>query len=254
LLALGSGRLEALLARHWPQATRLLPLTAGTWLRALVHYGGPAALAADAQAAEHLAGWGGRGRSAAKVQGLRAAARGRLGVRRGEIATRRLPEYASQALAARQQRRSRQRHLRQWVRGHAVLPTQAQVVGCATACVLWASVGDPRDYPCGQAYRKAMGLNLTEQSSGTHQGKLRLRQRGNPRPRPGLYFAAWRLVQQAGVRSWYQAKKDRDSQEAKHARVGVMRKLVLALYRVGVAGAALAAGRLFPGAAEASQA
>ena len=45
------GRLESLLARHWPEATRLLDLTSVTLLRALAHYGGPAGLAADPEPA-----------------------------------------------------------------------------------------------------------------------------------------------------------------------------------------------------------
>jgi hypothetical protein len=35
-------------------------------------------------------------------------------------------------------------------------------------------IPDPHNYPCGEAYRKAMGLNLKERSSGKHQGKLKI--------------------------------------------------------------------------------
>lgn len=209
--------------------------------------GGPAALAADGQAAQQLADWGGRWLNAEKVQRLLEAARGSIGVRLGELESHRLQQDAGQALAARQQMRLRQRQLGRLVRGRAVLEAHARVVGCATACVLWASVGDPRDYPCGAAYRKAMGLNLSERSSGTNQGKLHISKRGNPRARQWLYFAAMRLVKHAEVRSWYQAKKSRDGHEVKRALVGVMRKLVLALYQVGVHGTAFEAWRLFPG-------
>jgi len=116
-----------------------------------------------------------------------------------------------------------------------------------TACVLWSCVGDPRNYSCGAAYRKAMGLNLTERSSGTYQGKLKISKRGHPRARKWLYFAALRLVKQEAVALWYRAKKDPGGRDAKRAVVGVMRKLVLALYQVAVAGVAFEAGRLFPG-------
>jgi hypothetical protein len=58
VLVLWAGRLEGLLARHWPEATRVLRLTQARLLRALAHYGGPAALAADGQAAARLAGGG----------------------------------------------------------------------------------------------------------------------------------------------------------------------------------------------------
>ena len=44
---LWTGRLEGLLARHWPEVTGLLALNSATLLELLVHYGGPAWLAAD---------------------------------------------------------------------------------------------------------------------------------------------------------------------------------------------------------------
>jgi transposase len=247
LLVLWSGRLEGLLARHWPEATRVLRLTRSALLRALIHYGSPQALAADEQAEARLKGWGGVWLQAEKVQSLLQSARSSVGVRPGEVEKRRLQEYARQALQARQQMRRSQRELGRLVRGRAVLEEQAGVVGSATAGVLWASVGDPRQYECGEAYRKAMGLNLREYSSGTKQGELHISKRGNPQARRWLYLAALRLAKQAGVRQWYQAKKERDGGEAKRAVVAVMRKLVLALYQVGAKGAKFEAGRLFAG-------
>jgi transposase len=247
LLGLWSGRLEALLARHWPEATRVLKVTSATLLRALVRYGGPADLAADTQAAARLAHWGRHWLEKGKVQELLQGARSSVGIRQGAVEKQRLQAYAAQALAARQQVRSSLRRLGRLARDQPVLEAQAQVVGGSTACVLWASVGDPRDYPCGAAYRKAMGLNLTERSSGTIAGRLHISKRGNPRARQWLYLAALRLAKRAGVRAWYQAKKSRDGHQAKGALVGVMRKLVLALYQVGAKGAPFEMGRLFPG-------
>jgi transposase len=247
LLVVWSGRLEGLLARHWPEATRILKLTSATLLRTLKHYGGPAALAADPQAQTRLADWGGRWLTAAKVQQLLEAAKSSVGLRQGQTQMRQLQRYAAQALQARRQLRRSRRELARLVQGQAVLEAQAGVVGGGTACVLWASVGDPRNYPCGEAYRKAMGLNLTERSSGTSQGKLHISKRGQPQARRWLYLAALRLVKRAGIRPWYLAKKARDGQKGKRAVVGVMRKLALALYQVGAKGATFEAGRLFPG-------
>lgn len=245
LLVMWSGRLEGLLARYWPEATRVLKVTKATLLHALIHYGGPAALAADGQADERLAQWGGVCLSADKRRRLLQAAQSSVGIRQGEVEQQRLREYATEALKARQQMRLSQRELAKLVEGQPVLQAQARVVGSATACVLWAGVGDPREYDCGAAYRKAMGLNLTEYSSGTKQGELHISKRGNPQTRRWLYLAALRLCKQAGVREWYQAKKHRDDDEAKRAVVGVMRKLVLALYQVGAKGATFEVGRLF---------
>jgi transposase len=75
------------------------------------------------------------------------------------------------------------------------------------------AVGQARVVGVSPAYRKAMGLNLTERSSGTVQGKLHLSKRGDPQARRWLYLAALRLAKRAGVREWYQAKKGRDGKQ-----------------------------------------
>jgi transposase len=247
LLALGQGRLEGLLARHWPEATRVLKLSSGTLLRALAHHGSPQALAADPQAAQQLAGWGGRLLSASKREALLASAGTTVGVRPGEWEQRQLRDHAQQALAARRQGQRAERCLRRLAQGHAVLQAQGQVIGVPTACVLWVSTGDPRDYHAAAAYRKAMGLNLVERSSGTQRGELHLSKRGSARARQWLYFAALRLVQKSGVRPWYEAKKAGHPRQAKRALVAVMRKLAVALYHVGVHGQEFDARRLFAG-------
>jgi transposase len=244
-LVLWLGRLEALLARHWPEATRVLKLNSATLLRALAHYGGPGALAADSEAGARLLRWGGRWLDEAKVQCLLRDAGSSVGIRQGPTQRRQLRRYARVALRARRQLRRCRRELARLVCGREVLQAQGRVVGGATACVLWACVGDPRAYPCGQAYRKAMGLNLTERSSGTSQGKLHISKRGQPQARRWLYLAAARLVKKAGVREWYQAKKGQDRRQTKRVLVGLMRKLVLALYQVGAKGATFEARRLF---------
>jgi transposase len=251
ILQMWLGRIEALLARHWPEATRLLKVSSATLLKAMSCYGGPAALAADAEAAARLARWGGKYLRADKVTELLASARSSTGVRQGAWEVRQLRDYATQAFEARRAFRHSQRQLRRLAEGHTVLQAQGRAVGVPTACVLWTCVGDPRDYDSGGAYRKAMGLNLVERSSGTYQGQLRISKRGHPRSRQWLYFAALRLVQKAGVKRWFHAKKARDGQQGKRALVAVMRRLVLALHRVAVHGQTFDARRLFPAEAQA---
>jgi transposase len=158
-----------------------------------------------------------------------------------------LREHAERTRAARREVARCKRQLKALAHGHAVLEAQGQVLGVATACELWASVVDPHDYSCGRAYRKAMGLNLTERSSGTYQGKLKISKHGNPRARPWLYLATLRQVKHAGVQRWYQAKKVRDGQGARCVLVAMMRKLALALYHVGARGAKIDPRRLFGG-------
>jgi transposase len=245
--AMWLGRLEGLLARHWPELTRVLKVSSATALRLLAHYGSPAALAADGAAARQLGHWGKKFLRPEKIAQVLASARTTLGVRLGAVEQRQLQAYAQQALAARREMRRGQRSLRALAAGQAVLQAQGRVVGLPKACVLWASLGDPRQYGSGPAYRKAMGQNLVERSSGTHQGELRISKRGHPRVRRWLYLAVLRLIRQEGVRDWYEARKHHGARSARKALVGVMRKLAVALHRVGVDGVAFEAWRLFPG-------
>jgi transposase len=222
-------------------------LSSGTLLRALAHYGTPAQLAADPAALPRLRAWGGHYLKAAQAEALLASARTTVGVPAGEWTCRRLQESATRIREARQVMARSRRQLRRLAQGHPILEAQGAVVGLPTACVIWSCLGDPNAYESAGAYRKAMGLNLKERSSGVHQGQLRLSKRGPSRVRQWLYFAALRLVQKAGVRSWYEAKKARDANEAKRALVAVMRRLALALHAVGTGNEPFEVRRLFPG-------
>lgn len=120
-------------------------------------------------------------------------------------------------------------------------------MGLVTACVLWMCLGDPGNYPSAAAYRKAMGLNLKERSSGMHRGKLSLSKRGQRLTRKWLYFSALRWMKEPSVKRWIADKKRRDGGSGSKAAVGVMRRLALAAWHAGQ-GEAFDARRLFPGA------
>ena len=242
------GRLEGLLARHWPEVTAEggLEIASATLLRMLQHYGGPAALAADAQAAQRLTRWSRGLLPPEKIARLVREAAQSVGVRQTPIDVARLQRYAGQAWAARREVRQSSRKLARLARGQAILEAQAAAVGLTTACVLWTHLGNPQKYSCGEAYRKAMGLNLKEHSSGQWQGRLRITKRGHPQVRRWLFLAAVRAVQQPAIRPWYEAQRQRE-RSSRRALVGVMRRLALALYHVGVEGAAFDPWRVFPG-------
>src|SRR5690606_22545166 len=153
------GRLEALMARHWPEATRILTLSRSVLLRCLAEYGGPAGLCSDPQALQRLRQWG-RGRlSAEKAAELLNSARHSVGVRQGGFDVRRIQDHARSMMACRREIAECKRQLRSLSAGHEVLQAQAAAVGVVTACVLWVHLGDPSAYGSGPAYRKAMGLN-----------------------------------------------------------------------------------------------
>ncbi len=247
ILQLWVGRLEGQLARHWPELTRHLDLTQVTLLELLGHYGGPATLAKDPEGAQKLAGWGGRFLKEEKIAAIIGLAQSTRGVRMTAEQQQMLQRMARTALSAVREVQQTKTALRQLVEQSVTLQRMSTVVGPATACVLYLTLGDPQRYSCGAAYRKGMGLNLKERSSGQDQGVLKISKRGPSLARRWLYMAALRRLQEGGVRPWYEAKKKRDGDRGQIAVVAVMRKLALAIYAVTTTGVAFDPARLFPG-------
>jgi transposase len=232
-MMLWCGRLEALLSRHWPEATRIVALGSRTLLHCLAEYGGPRGLAATPDALERVQRWGRQCLAPEKAQAIVDSARQTVGMALGRWDEERLRRYAGEIQKYRGEMRAARRRLGELARTHAVIRAMGEVVGMPTACVLWVELGDPRAYHCGPAYRKAMGLNLAERSSGKWQGKLKISKRGSSQVRRWLYLAALRWVRSEPVRSWYLRQKAQRRGEGKAAVIGVMRKLALALYQVG---------------------
>lgn len=247
ILMLWLGQLESLLARYWPELTGLLELNSATLLRLLAHYGGPAALAADPEGAAQLARWGRALLREAKIAAVIESAQATIGVRMQAAHLELLQNCAQRALDARREIQEARKKLEALGKADKVVQAMSEAVGLPTACVLRVAVGNPEDFHCGEAYRKAMGLNLKERSSGQHQGKLRITKRGSALARRWLYFAALRIIQKSPVRRWYEAKKAKDRDRGTGAIVGVMRKLALAVYKVAACGETFEVERLFPG-------
>jgi len=243
-MMLWCGRVEALLSRHWPEATRIVALSSGTLLRCLARYGGPRGLAAPV-AWEQVRDWGGHYLSAQKAQALVDSARQTSGVTTGPWDEERLRRYAREIQKCQGEMRTARRRLQVLTHQHSAIRAMGEVVGVPTACVLWVELGDPSAYHCGPAYRKAMGLNLAERSSGTWQGKLKISKRGSSSVRRWLYLAALRWLKQEPVRQWYARQKAQRRGEGKPAVIAVMRKLALALYRVGGRGEKFDRGQLY---------
>jgi len=226
------GRLESRLVRHWPEVCVVLKLSSPTLLKALKQWASPTALAGDPQAAARLRRFSHAMLEDQTIDRLINEARQSVGVAMGRWEQRRMREDAQAALSAHRQKRAASKRLRELASGHELLPALGEVVGLPSACVLWVSLGDPRRYGSGAAYRKAMGLNLAERSSGMHQGELHISKRGKSLPRRFLYFAALRYASKEPVRQWYLRKKQRDQQEGMRGIVAIMRKLPLALWTV----------------------
>ena len=258
VMGVWNGRLEGLLARHWPEATGVLDLDSSTLLRVLAEYGGPAGLAEDAGAEANLRAWGGHWLIAQKVRDLIQSARTTAGVPAGEAELEQVRKYAQSALAAHLELESTRRQLEKLAEGDAVLERMGKAVGRATACVLWALLGDPRKYSSAGAYLKAAGLNLAERSSGQYEGQLKISKRGPALVRKWLYMAAVRLLLRPEAAAWFAAKRQRDGGGQGGGRVprrrkgvgliglvALMRKLLGAVWHIVRKEEVFDAGRLF---------
>ena len=190
--------------------------------------------------------FGGHYLSDQKIALVIESARSTIGVRMNNWSMREIKDIAG-AICKQRQRISRcRRELKKLTKGHRVIQAQAPAVGLITACVLWMCLGDPASYGTAAAYRKAMGLNLKERSSGMHKGKLSLSKRGQRLTRKWLYFSSLRWLREPSVKRWVSAKRQRDGGRGDKAAVGVMRRLALAAWHAGL-GCVFDVNRLFPG-------
>lgn len=230
----GLNRLEAQLARHWPEVLGLLALGSVTLLQLLAEYGEPRRIAADpVGAAVLMRRVGGRGLRLEKREQVLASAARSVGVPCIEAERELLQGLAADLLATREQLRGLERRLKAKVRQTPVLRRMAAVVGATTSAVLMATQGSPLNYPEPRSYQKSLGLNLKERSSGKHKGQLKITKRGPSLARQYLYFAALRLMDSDPVvRQWCDRKARRDGGRKGKAVTAVMRKLAKALWYV----------------------
>lgn len=228
-------RLEAQLARHWPEAGELFQIESTSLLELLSAFGSPGAVAADAEAARALlARTGGHFLNADKIEALIDSARMTVGMDCLDAEAQVIQQLAAQLLELKRQRQRLEKALAAASEGQPALEAMREAVGAVTAAVLYAELGDPGDYPHAGSYLKAAGLYLKEHSSGKYQSPLRLTKRGPASVRRYLFFAVLRWIRQAGpARRWYEAKVARDGGVKMKAIGALMRKLTKALWYVG---------------------
>src|SRR5262249_25070374 len=194
--------------------------------------------------------WGKGLLSREKAEALVAAAHQTAGVPLGRWDEQRLRSYAQQVQEGLRQQRQARRRLREVGPAQPTLPGMGEggrpgTAGGAGGGGGGGEWGAPRDYHWGAAYRKAMGLNLKECSSGRWQGQLKISKRGPSAVRRWLYLAALRWVRHEPVRSWYLRQKAQRRGQAKPAPGGGMRRLGVALSRVGGRGEPFDRARLY---------
>ena len=197
------GRLEAQLARHWPELTSHLKLRGVTILKLLEAYGSPCKAIADADLAAKLAKWGKAYVPQEKIARIMDSAKSTMGLPMSESEANWMKEIASEALKAYREVSKCDRVLCKRIAGDFVMSRYSKAVGASTLAVIWTKVGDPRDYDSSGAFVKALGLNLKEISSGKRKGELGISKRGPALARRWIYFWAMRSVQRAELRKWY---------------------------------------------------
>jgi len=241
------GRLEGLMARHWPELMDLLALNSVTVLQLLAKYGSPAELLSDPTASHQLASWS-RGRlSSAKIALILSSAKATHGVPVCLAERKWIQEIAAEGLSAYRKVQQCEHALEALASNHRGIQLLSEL-GVVTMCVLWSTLGDPRNYDSAGAYLKAVGLNLKERSSGKRIGQLAITKRGPSLARRWLFFAALRAVQRPEIKPWYLAMQSRDPKYGKmKGLVGVMRKLCRSIWHVSRTGEAFDWEKVFPG-------
>ena len=243
------GRLEARLARHWPELDKLFDLTLATPMKLLQKYASPAAVAANAkEARSDMSQWSRKRLEPTVIDKVIESAETTMGVPMTEEDQVWLQEVVSEICEREKKISAAERRLRELVKNDKQVE-RLKAIGVTTICLIITRVGDPRNFGSSGAFLKAMGLNLKEMSSGRHQGRLAITKRGSSVARQYLYLVAWRAVQQPAVKQWYNAKIQRDQSCRKaKALVGVMRKLARAIWHVAHHEEEFDWSKVFPGA------
>lgn len=228
-------RLEASLARHFPELSEIVSLQNKSTLALLARYGGPRAIAANSAAAtELMLDIGGHMLDPAKVEAIMAAAQRTTGMKMTATEDQALRQLASEAVRQGQLKDSAHAMLEECTARKEEMRRVACVVGAATAAIVWAEAGDMSEFASPAAYVKTLGLNLKIKSSGKYEGHLKITKRGPALARKYLYLAVLRLIQhEPHFKAWYKRKVDREAGQRKlKAIVALMRKLASALWYV----------------------
>jgi len=207
-----------------------LELDSVTLERLLIEYGSPAHIAADAKrATKKMAVWGRGGLKAEKITAVINSAEISLGQPCVEAERLYFQALAAELSHSRLQRNQVKKSLEALVKADDELCGMVKTIGAVTTAVLLGLHLDPRDYESASSFRKALGLNLKEKSSGQAQGKLKLTKRGSSIARKYLYYAALRLIKDdAIIGNWYQHKIDPSAKNK--TVIALMRKLALAVW------------------------
>jgi transposase len=228
------GRLEAVLARHWPELGQWMDVRRQrSALRLLAAYVSPAHAGSEPAEVSSFLKEVSHGRlSAQAIDGVVAGAKLTLGVPMTPEEEQLVRTLAAQALDAGMRAQALERGMVEIGRDDQVFDRLRSWMGTYSAAVIVTHC-DPRQYANARELEKACGLNLREKSSGERQGRLSITKRGPGLVRKILYLFAMRMIQESSaVRAWYMGRRGYTEDSKQRAVVAVMRKLVRALFHV----------------------
>ena len=232
-----ANRLEAKLARHFPELGEILELGSATMLALLETFGTAEEIAKSAPEARALMmRVGGPLLAPDKIERVIAAAKSTTGTKASAGEKALLMGLAAETNRQRKQAAAARKTVEELGSKHDGVRRVGEVLGKASAAVLFVESGDPGLYKSAEAYTKSLGLNLKIKNSGkpADQGRLKITKRGAPRARFTLYMAVLRLIQhEVRFKAWYGRKVERDGGKMKlKAVVALMRKLAKAIWHV----------------------
>ncbi|MFW6149728.1 MAG: transposase [Atribacterota bacterium] len=109
-------------------------------------------------------------------------------------------------------------------------------VGKMTVAGFWAECGNLEDYQHSKQIIKLAGLNLQEQSSGKHKGKITITKRGRPKLRALLYRVSLPLVRhntEFKQLHKYYTTRPQNPLAKKQSLIAICCKLIRVLFALG---------------------
>ena len=175
--------------------------------------------------------WGGHFLKTDKIVQVIDSAVNTLGQPCIEAERRYLQALATEMQHSRRQSQAAKQMLEASVVADEGLKEMASLIGKLTTAILIGLHLDPRNFSNAHGFLKALGLNLTEKSSGQYHGQLKISKRGSAVARKYLYLAALRLIQKDPlIGEWYRSKAD--PKIKMKTVIACLRKLAKALWHV----------------------
>lgn len=238
-----TGRLEAYLARVWPELRRELKLSTATLQELVIAFGSPQAVADRPDKARDLMRRVSRGGLTEEtIERVVTSAGQTVGVPMVAEEVENLRDIAATLRQSIKDKRRASRRLEQLAdeaddQQGGQLRRMQDFGGIRLAAALMALMSGPANYQAAAQYQKAAGLNLKERSSGKHKGELHITKRGPGKVRKYLYLLALRMVGSQTkcpwVRAWYQKRLKLNGFNRAKGLIAVMRKLLGALFHIG---------------------